>query len=41
MEDVGMVEVTNMSEVFLSDTNTNLPGTSIVATLEGAQTQFH
>lgn len=38
MEDVGMVEVTNMSEVFLSDTNTNLPGTSIVATLEGTST---
>ena len=35
MQDIGMVEVTNMSEVFLSDTNTNLPGTAIVPTLEG------
>lgn len=38
MQDVGMVEVTNMSELFLSDTNTNLPGTSLVATVEGTST---
>lgn len=38
MQDVGMVEVTNMSEIFLSDNNSNLPGTSIVATVEGTST---
>lgn len=38
MQDVGMVEVTNMSEVFLSDVNTNLPGTALVATVEGTST---
>ncbi len=38
MQDVGMVEVANMSEMFLSDTNSNLPGTSIVATVEGTST---
>lgn len=38
MQDVGMVEVTNMSEIFLSDSNSNLPGTSIVATVEGTST---
>lgn len=38
MQDIGMVEVKNMSEVFLSDTNKNLPGTAIVATVEGTST---
>ena len=38
MQEVGLVEVTNMSEMFLSDDNTNLPGTSIVATVEGTST---
>lgn len=38
MQDVGMVEVTNISEIFLSDTKSNLPGTSIVATVEGTST---
>ena len=38
MQDVGMVEVTNMSEIFLSDTNSNLPGTTIVASVEGTST---
>jgi DNA repair protein RadA/Sms len=38
MQDIGMVEVTNMSEVFLSDVNTNLPGTALVATVEGTST---
>ncbi len=38
MQDVGMVEVTNMSEIFLSDSNSNLPGTSIVASVEGTST---
>ncbi len=38
MQDVGMVEITNMSEAFLSDTNNILPGTSIVATVEGTST---
>lgn len=38
MQEVGLVEVTNMSELFLSDESTNLPGTSIVATVEGTST---
>ncbi len=38
MQDVGMVEITNMSEAFLSDSNSDLPGTSIVATVEGTST---
>lgn len=38
MQDVGMVEVTNMSEIFLSDTQTNLPGTATIATVEGSST---
>lgn len=29
MQDVGMVEVTNISELFLSDEKNNLPGTAI------------
>lgn len=38
MKDEGMVEVTNMSEIFLSNTDKNLPGTAIVATVEGTST---
>ena len=38
MQDVGMVEVKNMSEIFLSDTTSNLPGASIIATVEGNST---
>ena len=38
MQDVGMVEVKNMSEIFLSDSNNNLPGASIIATVEGNST---
>lgn len=38
MQDIGMVEVTNMAEVFLSDTNSDLPGTALVATVEGTST---
>lgn len=38
MQEVGLVEVTNMSELFLSDESNNLPGTSIVATVEGTST---
>ena len=38
MQDVGMVEVNNMAEVFLSDTISNLPGTALVATVEGTST---
>ncbi len=38
MQDVGMIEVKNVSEIFLSDTNDNLPGTSLVATVEGTST---
>lgn len=38
MQDIGMVEVANISDVFLSDNNSKLPGTSIVATIEGTST---
>ena len=38
MQDVGMVEVKNMSEIFLEDGDKNLPGTAILATLEGTST---
>lgn len=38
MQDKGLMEVKNLSEVFLSDTSNKLPGTSIVATLEGNST---
>ena len=38
MRDVGLIEVNNLSEIFLSDTLKNLPGTAIVATLEGNST---
>lgn len=38
MQDVGMVEVKNVSELFLSDTNNKLPGTATVATVEGTST---
>ncbi len=38
MKDEGMVEVTNMSDVFLTKSEKNLPGTAIVATVEGSST---
>lgn len=38
MQDSGMTEVTNMSEVFLDDSQLKLPGTSIIATVEGTST---
>ena len=38
MQDVGLVEVKNMSELFLSDEINNLPGTALVATVEGTST---
>ncbi len=38
MQDVGLVEVKNISEIFLSDSKNNLPGTSLVATVEGTST---
>ena len=38
MQDIGMVEVTNISELFLSDNKSNLPGTATVATVEGTST---
>lgn len=38
MQDKGMIEVKNISEVFMSDINNNLPGTSIFATVEGTST---
>ena len=38
MQEVGMVEVSNMSEIFLSDSSDKLPGTSIVANVEGTST---
>ena len=38
MQDIGMVEVTNISEIFLSDSKSNLPGTATVATIEGTST---
>lgn len=38
MQDSGMVEVKNISQVFLSEINSNLPGTSVFATVEGTST---
>ena len=38
MQDIGMVEVTNMSEVFLDENNLKLPGTSLIAAVEGTST---
>ncbi|MBO5477711.1 MAG: DNA repair protein RadA [Clostridia bacterium] len=38
MKDVGMVEVTNMADIFLTKSDKNLPGTAIVATVEGTST---
>lgn len=38
MQEMGLVEVTNLSEMFLSDSNAKLPGTSVVATVEGTST---
>lgn len=38
MRDVGMTEVTNISDAFLSGSDNKLPGTAIAATLEGSST---
>lgn len=38
MRDVGMTEVTNISDAFLSNNNNILPGSAITATLEGNST---
>ena len=38
MKDEGMVEVKNMSDIFLTKSDRNLPGTAIVATVEGTST---
>ena len=38
MKDEGMVEVTNMSDIFLTKSERNLPGTAVVATVEGTST---
>lgn len=38
MQNIGLVEVKNMSEVFLNSTKEDLPGTCIVATVEGSST---
>ena len=38
MKDEGMVEVKNLSDVFLTKSEQNLPGTAIVATVEGTST---
>lgn len=38
MKDEGMVEVTNMADIFLTKSDKNLPGTAIVATVEGTST---
>ena len=34
----GMIEVTNMSDIFLTKSDKNLPGTAVVATVEGTST---
>lgn len=38
MQDKGMVEITNISELFLSESNNDLPGTATIATVEGTST---
>ncbi len=38
MKDEGMVEVKNISDIFLTKSEQNLPGTAIVATVEGTST---
>ena len=38
MKDEGMIEVTNMSDIFLTKSDKNLPGTAVVATVEGTST---
>ncbi len=38
MRDEGMVEVTNMSDIFLTKSEKSLPGTAVVATVEGTST---
>lgn len=36
MQNKGMVEIKNISEIFLSDTNNDLPGNAVVASIEGS-----
>lgn len=38
MQDKGMIEINNITDLFLSESNENLPGTAIVATVEGNST---
>ncbi len=38
MKEEGMVEVKNVADIFLSKTDKNLPGTAVVATVEGTST---
>lgn len=38
MKDEGMVEVKNVADIFLTKSDKNLPGTAIVATVEGTST---
>ena len=38
MKDEGMVEVKNVADIFLTKSDRNLPGTAIVATVEGTST---
>lgn len=38
MQDKGMIEITNISELFISESNGALPGTSVFATIEGTST---
>ena len=38
MKDEGMIEVSNMSDIFLTKSDKNLPGTAVVATVEGTST---
>ena len=38
MKDEGMIEVTNISDIFLTKSDKNLPGTAVVATVEGTST---
>ncbi|MEG1705343.1 MAG: DNA repair protein RadA [Clostridia bacterium] len=38
MRDIGMIEVNNISDAFLSESNNKLPGTAITGTLEGSST---
>jgi DNA repair protein RadA/Sms len=38
MQDKGMIEITNIAELFLTESNTKLPGTAVFATVEGTST---